>query len=128
MGGIATPDHGHGGSLISLDNQALERLESKIGRGTVLRLVALFLSATEARLSMIDGLREQNDFVALRQIAHDWISDSAAVGASALSTGARQVEALAIAREPSAWPAANDLANLARAARVALSVRYGEAA
>jgi HPt (histidine-containing phosphotransfer) domain-containing protein len=124
MGGIAIAE----GVTPALDEQALQKLESKIGRETVLRLVALFRNATEARLAMLPDLEERQDYTVLRQMAHDWISDSAAIGAQMLSNAARQVEQLAIARDNSAWIAAESLAMMATEARAALVIRFGEAA
>jgi HPt (histidine-containing phosphotransfer) domain-containing protein len=124
MGGIAIAE----GMTPALDEHVLQKLESKVGRETVLRLVALFRNATEARLAMLPDLESRGDFAVLRQMAHDWISDAAAIGALTLSNAARQVEQLAIARDKGAWLAAESLALTASEARIALDNRFGEAA
>ncbi|MCH7737096.1 MAG: hypothetical protein IH872_06810 [Chloroflexi bacterium] len=128
MGGITTANTISANSETVLDQDILVKLESGVGGAVVVRLSALFCAAVDSRIVALQQAREVRDFETLRQVAHDWISDAAALGALQLSAAARRVDTAALAGDENAWADTHHLADLARAAQAALTKRYGEAA
>ena len=112
----------------AVDRRVLEKLEAKIGRKAFLEIAALFRQAAAARIAELEDIRARRDFAALRKIAHDWISDSAALGAAGLSALARRVEADALGRNEEAFATSREMETLAAAASAAIGKIAGEAA
>jgi len=127
VGGVATTNDLDTGDTSPVDPCTLKILEENIGRETVTRLVSLFHEATLARIVLLREACTAEDHAALRRIAHDWVSDSASLGALALSDSARHVEKLAIAGEAGAFETARNLETMARAASAALAQHVSQA-
>lgn len=108
-----------------LDERTLDRLEECAGRDVAARLARLFCDAEAERARRLTEAVHARDLRAVRQIAHDWVPDAAAVGARDLCDLARALEARAIASDVQTYDAATSLLPLAAAAAAALRRRYG---
>jgi len=126
MGGIEIGNAMKIQDALAVDTDVLDLLERKLGRQLVLRLVALFREAAARRHALLEAAMHDNDFAALRQLAHDLVSEAASIGAHGLSDAARRIEMRALARQDTVFAEAERLEALAQDVETALDRIFGK--
>ena len=94
MSAVAAPD-ADTAATEGLDTQVLERLIEDTSKATVARMLTIFLSEADKRLTLIRQASEHTDALQLASEAHTLKSSAASFGARLLADLAKQLEATA---------------------------------